>query len=122
MRNETVCMGKTLFAGLALLWAWTAVAEDVVVNITSAEYVIASTDDAYAQALLAGDKTKPQSLLLLCDFKPVGEVSCPGHETKYGWSTRQEAQMPVTLPAGRHILRFVFNGGYNLTDFTFEKR
>ena len=66
--------------------------------------------------------TTPQSLLLLCDFKPVGEVSCPGHETKYGWSTRQEAQMPVTLPAGRHILRFVFNGGYNLTDFTFEKR
>ena len=80
MRNETVCMGKTLFAGLALLWAWTAVAEDVVVNITSAEddYVIASTDDAYAQALLAGDKANRLykigggRLVINCDFLAAG--------------------------------------------------
>ena len=80
MRNETVCMGKTLFAGLALLWTWTTVAEDVVVNITSVEddYVIASTADAYAQALLAGDKTNRLykggggRLVINCDFLTAG--------------------------------------------------
>jgi len=64
--------------------------------------------------------TERQTLLLLCDFRPVGEIECPGQDRKYGWSPRQKAELPVRLPAGRHLLRFIFNGNYNLTDFTFE--
>ena len=63
----------------------------------------------------------PQSMLVLLDLKRLAVFELQGQEMKYGWGGRSVARKVVHLPAGRHVLRLVLKGNYNLYKIEFKK-
>ncbi len=63
----------------------------------------------------------PQSMLVLLDLKRIGHIELHGQDRKYGWGGRSVGRAVLRLPAGRHVLRLVLKGNYNLYPITFKK-